>query len=132
MVLIKNISGGQTFREGEQFEVFQSQFFRSTKSHIQSGKWYFEGTLHKGNDGILFGYITNNGGMYFYPYYNENQPTLYLTGMVSPNDESVMITLPFSVQKPYTVGLGVDINKKSFLLFITILHILPSSINYFK
>ena len=118
MLLVKNTTGGQTYSQGEQFEIFREERFVSTKTPARSGRWYFEATLHHGSGGFLVGFNTNIGYLDFYPYFNNSSPTLYFENFFSTTSSSIQrIRLPFSVVEPYTIGVGIDLDNNIFSIY---------------
>ena len=98
----------------------QNRIYYSTKETVKAGLWYFEATHYSGNGFPSFGFHTNQGNIAFYPQGDLIRPKILLQGNMRTNQTTTdqqTIVLPFSVEFPYTVGVGIDTQQHKFIVF---------------
>ena len=117
MIRLKQVSGSKEFDQNEQFILSQNERYESTKTGIKNGHWYYEATTYSGNGFSIFGYMTNEGLVAFYPFGTLDTPYVLLQDNMRTDQSTEfqqIIKLNFPVEYPYTVGVGIDIDKSSF------------------
>ena len=113
-------SSGITIEQNQTFSLFQNTRYYTTKRKVKNGLWYFEGTCYSGAGYVLFGFQTNNGWIAFYPFSHIEAPTIRLEGDIKINQSNPMqelLNLPFAVEYPYTVGVGIDTHQYKFSVY---------------
>ena len=108
-------SGEIVKQQGEDISLLRSTSFISTKTNVRSGRWYYESTHISGNQWHLIWFVTNTGGIYFYPIGEISSPRIFIEG--SFVNSSVFGYVPFSITPVHTIGVGIDIEKHRFHVF---------------
>ena len=113
-------SSGIPIEQNQSFLLEKDTTYFSTKGRVKSGLWYFEASHYSGVGYPIFGFHTNEGRIGFYPQGKLKQPRILLQENMRTNQTTTdqqIIVLPFSVEFPYTVGVGIDTQQHKFIVF---------------
>ena len=119
MIRIKKSNVNIYYDQGENFTIHTLEVYETTKLNKRNNLWYYEGTCYSGNGYGLFGFTTNIGRVAFYPYNDIKKPLIVLQGDIRTNtiQEQQTITVPFPIEFPYTVGIGINPKDFTFTVF---------------
>ena len=119
MIQLKELNSDLIYQQNQSFIITNNQQFQSTKKNEKKGHWYFEATCYTEQGLSLFGFHTNQGKVDFYGWNRLSSPSIVIHENLRTNTEERQqrVYLPFSVEVPYTVGVGIDMRRNIFTVF---------------
>ena len=117
MIRLKLIDKNTFYDQGDRIKLKPNDQYTSTKTLFGYDSWYYEATCYSGNEYALFGFITDDGNIDFYPFGGSNCVLLQNGLKTEYSNTQQIIYTPYKVTIPYTIGVGIDTIHNTFTVF---------------
>ena len=117
-MVVKILRNGKTYNQLSILSLSANERFGSTKKPVSKGKWYYEATHFSGNLYNYWGFkhVSSANQTVFFPFASLSHPTFYSSGIFKYGD-TYSHDAGFSIENQHTVGVGIDIDAKTFSIF---------------